>query len=54
MEKAGSKLLYYLLSARPPPVAQLSLKTRLVLGIGVPFRDKALVAAAGEVKSTKQ
>lgn len=44
----------YLRSARPPPVAQLSLNTRLVLGMGVPFRDRALAAAAGEVKSTKQ
>lgn len=35
-------------------MAQLSLKTRLVLGMGVPFRDRALAAAAGEVKSTKQ
>jgi len=44
----------YLRSARPPPVAQFSLKTRLVLGMGVPFRERALAAAAGEEKSTKQ
>jgi hypothetical protein len=44
----------YLRSARPPPVAQLSLKTRLVLGMGVPFKERALAAAAGEAKSTKQ
>lgn len=48
------KILAYLRSARPPPVAQLSLKTRLVLGMGVPFRERALAAAAGEAKSTKQ
>lgn len=50
----GLSLESYLRSARPPPVAQLSLKTRLVLGMGVPFRDRALVAAAGDAKSTKQ
>lgn len=44
----------HLRSARPPPVAQFSLKTRLVLGMGVPFRVRALAAAAGEEKSTKQ
>lgn len=44
----------HLRSARPPPVAQFSLKTRLVLGMGVPFRERALAAAAGEEKSTKQ
>jgi len=53
-----TKYLYrswaYLRSARPPPVAQFSLKTRLVLGMGVPFRERALAAAAGEEKSTKQ
>lgn len=35
-------------------MAQFSLKTRLVLGMGVPFRERALAAAAGEEKSTKQ
>lgn len=44
----------YLRSARPPPVAQFSLKGRVVLGIGVLLRDRALAAAAGEEKSTKQ
>lgn len=44
----------YLRSARPPPVAQFSLKTRLVLGMGVPFRERALEAAGGDAKSTKQ
>lgn len=48
------EIIAYLRSARPPPVAQLSLKTRLVLGMGVPFRERALAAAAGEAKSTKQ
>lgn len=50
----GGDRRYYLRSARPPPVAQFSLKTRFVLGMGVPFRDRALVAAAGDEKSTKQ
>jgi hypothetical protein len=41
-------------SARPPPEAQLSLKGREVFGIMLPFRDRALAAAAGEEKSMKQ
>ena len=41
-------------SAKPPPVAQFSLKVREVLGIGEPLRESALAAAAGEEKSTKQ
>lgn len=32
-------------SDRPPPVAQFSRKVRVVLGMGVPFRVKALAAA---------
>jgi hypothetical protein len=52
--KWGWRANAHLRSARPPPVAQLSLKTRLVLGMGVPFRERALAAAAAEAKSTKQ
>lgn len=43
-----------LLSARPPPDAQLSLKGRLELGIRVPFNCSALAAASVLAKSTKQ
>ena len=35
-------------------MAQFNLNRRLVFGIGVPFKDRALPAAAGEAKSTKQ
>ena len=41
-------------SARPPPEAQLSLKGRAVLGIMLPFNDRAFAAAAGLAKSIKQ
>lgn len=41
-------------SASPPPEAQLSLNGRDVLGIMLPFRDRALAAAAGDEKSMKQ
>lgn len=44
----------HLRSAKPPPEAQLSLKGREVLGMGVPLTVKAFAAAAGEEKSTKQ
>lgn len=44
----------YRRSTRPPPEAQLSLKTRDELGTGVPFRVRAFWAASGVVNSTKQ
>lgn len=44
----------YLRSARPPPEAQLSLNGRVLFGIREPARVRALAAAAGDPKSTKQ
>lgn len=57
--RSPTKILYSgprssLRSARPPPLAQLSLKGRLELGICWPLRPRALAAACGEAKSTKQ
>jgi hypothetical protein len=44
----------YLLSASPPPEAQLSLKGRFEFGMSVPLSVKAFAAAAGLEKSMKQ
>jgi hypothetical protein len=44
----------YLLSARPPPLAQFSLKGRFELGMSWPLRESALAAASAVEKSTKQ
>jgi hypothetical protein len=44
----------YRLSTKPPPEAQLSLKTRDELGTGVPVRVRAFWAASEVANSTKQ
>lgn len=44
----------YRRSTRPPPEAQFSLKARLELGIAVPLRERAAVAASLVGNSTKQ
>src|SRR5271170_1397393 len=41
-------------SWRPPPLAQFSLKGRWVFGMRVPLYVRALAAACGDMKSTKQ
>lgn len=56
MSKPGLSrvILTHLRSARPPPEAQFNLNGRVEFGIMVPFRFRALAAAAGVEKSTKQ
>ena len=45
---------FYLRSTKPPPEAQFSLKTRVELGTGVPFRLRAFWAASAVANSMKQ
>ena len=57
--RSPTKMLYSgprssLRSAKPPPEAQFSLNGRCELGICCPFKPRALAAAWGDEKSTKQ
>ena len=52
--KCSRDMETYRRSTRPPPEAQFSLNARLELGIAVPLRDRAAVAASLVGNSTKQ